>query len=268
MTTRHLITVLLAAGSLSFGAHPKIAEELQGAATDMVVNVVVKFRDSSQQGHFERAGRHAVRGKRHFEHTGSGAYSIRARDLEALASDPDVEYVAPDRQVRANLDVVGPTIGADIVWSFGRTGTGVGVAVIDSGVNDNTKDLGDANGNTNVEYGYGRVVYQENFLVPARKTDGSVNNARYDAKDEYGHGTHIAGIIAGNGYASLKEMPLRSIKGIAPNARIIALKVLDKYGVGNDSAVIEAIDQAIKLKGKYNIKVINLSLGGAFTPRL
>ena len=72
MTTRHLITVLLAAGSLSFGAHPKIAEELQGAATDMVVNVVVKFRDSSQQGHFERAGRHAVRGKRHFEHTGSG----------------------------------------------------------------------------------------------------------------------------------------------------------------------------------------------------
>ncbi|MGZ3732102.1 MAG: S8 family serine peptidase, partial [Bdellovibrionota bacterium] len=77
-----------------------------------------------------------------------------------------------------------------------------------------------------------------------------------DVSDQYGHGTHVAGIVAANGSQSQG-----AYKGVAPNANIINLRVLDANGSGNDSSVIAAIQRAIELKGQYNIRVINLSLG-------
>jgi subtilisin family serine protease len=74
--------------------------------------------------------------------------------------------------------------------------------------------------------------------------------------DGYGHGTHVAGIVAGNGSNSWGWM-----FGVAPNANLLNLKVLDSNGVGQDSYVIAAIQQAIALKNTYNVRVINLSLG-------
>jgi subtilisin family serine protease len=73
--------------------------------------------------------------------------------------------------------------------------------------------------------------------------------------DEYGHGTHVAGIISGSGDASDgKRM------GVAPDARLVVLKVLDDEGHGHISDVIAAIDYAIALKDRFNIRVINLSV--------
>ncbi|MBV9479519.1 MAG: S8 family serine peptidase [Acidobacteria bacterium] len=74
--------------------------------------------------------------------------------------------------------------------------------------------------------------------------------------DGYGHGTHVAGIIAGNGWNSSGWM-----FGVSPDANLINLKVLNSNGFGQDSYVISAIEQAIALKSTYNIRVINLSLG-------
>lgn len=265
---RTIIQRLLCLASLTtlgaipgLAGNPKIAEGLDTVDAGAPVDVIVVYREGARAGHFERLARYALRSRGKLANVNAESLTIRATDLEALANDPDVEVVAPNREVRAALDVVAPTVGADLVWAAGRTGTGVGVAVIDSGVNEKIRDFGDALGRTDATSNYGRVVYSENFLVPKTRTDGTANPARYEGKDEYGHGTHVAGIIAGNGYISLKDMPLRVIKGIAPTARIINLKVLDKNGVGNDAAVIEAIDRAIKLKGSYNIRVINLSLG-------
>lgn len=76
------------------------------------------------------------------------------------------------------------------------------------------------------------------------------------ARDFYGHGTHVAGILAGNGATSGGWM-----RGLAPQAKIINLRVLDANGNGTDTAVIAAIQRAIQLKSTYNIRVINLSLG-------
>ncbi len=76
------------------------------------------------------------------------------------------------------------------------------------------------------------------------------------ADDFYGHGTHVAGIIAGNGASSGGWM-----SGLAPKSNLIDLRVLDANGSGTDSAVISAIDRAIQLKNTFNIRVINLSLG-------
>ena len=70
-----------------------------------------------------------------------------------------------------------------------------------------------------------------------------------------GHGTHVAGIVAGNGADSICVTCTRTLRGIAPNANLINFRVLDENGSGNDSAVIAAIDQAIALAGTYNIRV-------------
>src|SRR5262249_32963377 len=142
---------------------------------------------------------------------------------------------APDDDIPAVMDDVA-------TQQFGLDGTGVGIAVIDSGV-FNHDDLQKATGLGS------RIVYSESFV----SGDPSTNDA-------YGHGTHVAGILAGNGHDSQSGYSAKYV-GIAPNANIINLRVLDATGAGTDSQVIAAIQRAIQLKSTYNIRVINLSLG-------
>src|SRR5258708_29018540 len=125
---------------------------------------------------------------------------------------------------------------------YGLDGSGIGIAVIDSGVY-NHDDLQRADNSGS------RIVYSESF-VPG---DASANDA-------YGHGTHVAGIIAGNGHDSQSGYS-QQYTGLAPNANIINLRVLDTNGAGADSQVIAAIQRAVELKDTYNIPFINLSLG-------
>jgi serine protease AprX len=93
-----------------------------------------------------------------------------------------------------------------------------------------------------------RIVYSQDFVGG-------------DGQDHYGHGEHIAGIVAANGISSSCPNCTRSLVGIAPGARLINLRALDENGNGSDSTVIAAIEQAIRLKNQYNIRVMNLSLG-------
>jgi serine protease AprX len=79
--------------------------------------------------------------------------------------------------------------------------------------------------------------------------------------DDYGHGTHVAGILAGNGSSSSMPGTLHLLKGIAPNANLLDLRVLDLNGASTDSIVISAIQKAVQLKNQYNVRVINLSVG-------
>jgi serine protease AprX len=134
-------------------------------------------------------------------------------------------------------------VNADLVQSLGYDGTGVGVAVIDSGVNS-VFDLTQAGSKAS------RIVYSQNFDTTANTTS-----------DLFGHGTHVSGIIAGNGGSSTCGNCDVTFRGIAPNANIINLRVLDQNGSASDSTVIAGIQQAIALKSQYNIRVINLSLG-------
>src|SRR4029077_2797322 len=171
-------------------------------------------------------------------------YSDPVEALDALADDPDVAYISPNRQLRgaSAMDPIVTAVNADIAYSSGWNGTGVGVAVLDSGVG--TVDDLNSDGNSNPS----RVVYSQSF-VP-----GDTSTA-----DAYGHGTHVSGIVAGNAYdsTSLQNYPY-VYRGIAPEANIINLRVLDGTGASVDSAVIAAIQQAISLQSTYNIRVINL----------
>jgi serine protease AprX len=101
-----------------------------------------------------------------------------------------------------------------------------------------------------------RVVYTEDFTS---SIGGLLSGTK--GRDVYGHGQHVAGIIASNGKTSICLSCTQNFVGIAPGVNLINLRALDGYGTGSDSSVIAAVERAIELKSKYNIRVINLSLG-------
>jgi serine protease AprX len=161
-----------------------------------------------------------------------------------LSNQAHVVYISKDRTLTPTFDNAGPAVNAPAAWNSHFTGAGVGIALIDSGVNSHP-DL-----NMGL-LPLSRVVYNQSFLT--------AKNAK--ANDDYGHGTHIAGLIAGNGASSTGFLYSQTFKGVAPDANIVNLRVLDANGSATDSQVIAAINQAIALKSRYNIRVINLSLG-------
>src|SRR6185369_696067 len=157
------------------------------------------------------------------------------------ADNSDVARVSLDRAVVGVMERTGATIGATAVrQELGYDGTGIGVAVIDSGTASHDDLLDPATGET-------RVDAFVDFV-----------NGRQDLYDDYGHGTHVAGIVAGNGFDSGGAR-----SGIAPAAHIVSLKTLDADGRGRVSDVIAALDYAVHHRNALNIRVINMSIASA-----
>jgi len=159
--------------------------------------------------------------------------------LPLLAGNPIVVHIAMDRVAVGALERTGATVGSTAVrQALGLDGSGVAIAIIDSGSAATLDDLSDpVAGGTRVD--------QFVDLVNARQTP----------YDDYGHGTHVTGIVGGNGFDSSGRR-----SGIAPAARLIELKVLDASGQGRISDVIAAIGYAVAQKDAWNIRVINLSV--------
>jgi len=166
--------------------------------------------------------------------------------IVSLSNQSNVVYISKDRTLTPFFDNAAPAVNASAAWQSNYTGSGIGVALIDSGVNSHPDLL------TTGLLPLSRVVYNQSF-VPGSSS----------AADAYGHGTHIAGLIAGSGVSSTGPIYSQTFKGIAPGAQIVNLRVLDANGSATDSTVIAAISRAISLKSTYNIRVINLSLGHA-----
>jgi subtilisin family serine protease len=134
---------------------------------------------------------------------------------------------------QASLDHSVPQIGAPAAWQAGYTGEGVTVAVLDTGVDQTHPDLAD------------REVAERNFSTSK------------DGVDHYGHGTHVASIIAGTGAESGGRF-----KGVAFGARILDVKVLNDSGSGADSGIIAGMQWA----AEQGVDIANMSLGGYDTP--
>ena len=244
-----LVTLLTAGLSLADRKGYKLSKDLdalKGGKAGATVDVIIQFKQKPTAAHHQKVRNKGGALKTKFDFIKAAHYSVPVEALDALANDPDVAYISPDRKVRgtAAMAPVITAVNADIATSQGWDGTGIGVAVIDSGVG--TVDDLNSDGNSNPS----RVVYSQSF-VP-----GDASTA-----DAYGHGTHVAGIVAGNAYDSTSlQNYLYVYRGIAPRANIISLRVLDGTGASVDSSVIAAIQQAISLQSTYNIRVINLSL--------
>lgn len=256
--------LLLGASLLTLCAQPqsKLAPDLLAVDGPDAVDVIIQLNDTEEPSTTARrrpaftlpAGIHSSRPIREFPLVGAVSARLTRDAIAELARSSRIQYISPDRQVGATMEYAGPAVYADVAQKAGFDGMDIGIAVIDSGV-DAHADLKGGN------CGGSRVAYSESFVVGDTAT----------TTDRFGHGTHVATILAGNGKCATQAMlkqysfmkQTRFFTGIAPRASIINLRVLDASGQGTDSAVIAALDRAIELKAQYNIRVINLSLGRA-----
>lgn len=157
--------------------------------------------------------------------------------LEIMTFSPHIRKIWHDIKVRALLDVAVPTSGGVRAHDLGFTGKDITVAVIDTGI-----------------FPHPDLIYPESRIVGWH----DLVNERSTPYDDNGHGTHVSGIIAGNGSASRGKY-----RGMAPEAKLVGIKVLDRNGEGNTSDVISALEWCIDNQKTYNIRAINLSLGSA-----
>src|SRR5271165_2264767 len=222
-----------------FAQNSKISPDLQAmlAKSTGNINVIVQYGSSVQSGGggpLSGADPHALTSivapvaNLVLSIIDAAALSLTGNDIVNLANQSNVRYISLDRSLTATLDYSTAAVNAPVAWSSGLDGSGVGVAVIDSGIYPHP-DLGGG------WLSLSRIVYRRSFI-------GGVQN------DDFGHGTHVAGIIAGDGKSSNFPRSRHILRGMAPNANLLDLRVLDANGMSNDSVVIAAIQQAIQLK--------------------
>jgi serine protease AprX len=228
-----------------------------GAGT---VKVIISVADPSDRLAVRRAlESHGDSIKSEHPLVGAFAAEVHAADVSQLASYPGVKFVSVDAPVRAGGATYGDTgsssggwtsdttttastitgalrstLGLPPVATSGPTGRGVGVALIDSGISPS------------LDFGF-RITGFFDF------TKGGVPAAAYD---DYGHGTHIAGLIGSNGLLSGF-----ALQGVAPEVNFVGLKVLDKNGQGSTSDVIKAVEYVVANRQRLGVHIINLSLG-------
>ncbi|MFI1047887.1 S8 family serine peptidase [Streptomyces griseoruber] len=140
-----------------------------------------------------------------------------------------IDKIWLDAKVKASLDVSVPQIGAPEVWRAGYDGTGVKVAVLDTGVDTGHPDLA------------GKIAESQSFVPDETVQDG------------FGHGTHVASTIVGSGAASDGRF-----KGVAPGAELLVGKVLNNGGDGQSSWIIAGMEWA----AHSGAKIVSMSLGG------
>ena len=172
------------------------------------------------------------------------AGEISAAGLRALAADPDVLMVDVDPPAYAELAETAALIRVDQVRGSGITGKGVVVAVLDTGVDTRHPDLRDS------------LIDQQCFCASPSgagccPNGTSKQSGAGSAEDDNGHGTNVAGIITSDG----RVAPL----GIAPDAQIVAIKVLDKTGAGTSGSILSGLDYVIN--SRPEVKVLNISIG-------
>ncbi|MFX1560558.1 MAG: S8 family serine peptidase, partial [Promethearchaeota archaeon] len=239
-----------------------LAEVLATTEEDSRVSVIVEFPDGTSKGEMlDRiylAGLDSVQVRYAFDLIPMVSLSIRSDEVQALTQVPYVQEITLNQE-RQFLDATPPyeryipsengggyvhfdsILAADLMWAEGYNGTGITVAVLDSGVWGAHPDLQDR------LIGFKDLINELDDMYPL---DG------VDAYDDNGHGTACAWNAVGDGTASGGVL-----KGIAPGANLLAIKVLDSSGSGEDDIIAQGIEFAIQ----QNVDVISISLGGEWS---
>lgn len=179
---------------------------------------------------------------------GGAVISASSAELDEIANDSAFDHLSGDPLVKVGMSISNQSTAADQVRAGvaggllgigaipGVNGQGIGVAIVDSGISPHAALTGKVVANVSLITGDPSVL------------------------DAFGHGTHVAGIIAGNGSAAASVTGLFT-GGVAPGVQLVNVRVLGADGVGRTSDVIAGIQWAIANRARYNIRVINLSLG-------
>ena len=156
--------------------------------------------------------------------------------LKRMCSWEGIEKIYLDGIKKASLNIATPSIGSTAVQRKKRlTGKGINIAILDTGV-----------------YPHPDLTRPVNRIVAFKDW---VNN-RKKPYDDNGHGTHVAGDAAGNGWASQGKY-----KGPAPKAGIVGVKVLDEQGDGFDSTIIKGIEWCIRNRKRLKLRILSMSFG-------
>lgn len=250
--------LMMGLGAITFAGQGNAAPE----PSHIAGQIMVKFRDDAAAAGVLR--RHGLSNGPGIGSTGAHLIAVPAGKelqlVEALSRNPAVEYAEPDLVVTAastdeyfpsqyalqntgqsfkntanTLTVAAGTADADVdaveAWKI-TTGSGIPVAVLDSGVDSKHEDISS------------KVVDRANFSSSAKRGKDPV------AEDYYGHGTHVAGIVAATADNTY------GVAGVCPGCTILAGKVLSDTGMGSSSGLANGINWAVS----KNAKVINMSL--------
>lgn len=236
------LAVLAGAGAVADGAVAAVPAAHDGAGSRAADGLSVVVRELAPATDLAERAVQALGGviTGDLSIIGGFAATVPADRVGEVGSAPGVADVSPAAPVRFDgaygqgsggpSAVYSTVVRADKAWQAGHTGQGVGVAVIDTGVNA----VGDL---------AGRVSHAVDFT------------ADQDNIDHFGHGTFVAGMIAGTGSTGV------GVTGTAPGAHIIALKIAGRDGSADITHVMAALQWAVSFKDQYGIRVVNLSLG-------
>ncbi len=215
-----------------------IATKKKSGTTNILIKLNGDFKDSHRKS-LDKLGASVVRNLPIIQ---SVAVQVPKKNVSKLASLPFVARLSYDGDVKKTDAYTVSGSVTDQAWGNNGmfSGNGVNIAVVDSGIGDH-KDFH--------TLGSDRVLARVN-VSKETSTD-----------DKCGHGTHVAGIAAGNGLAALGSINMAPVFGIARSSGLIGVKVLDSKGSGQVSDVIAGIQWVMDNKAQYNIRVMNLSLG-------
>ena len=141
--------------------------------------MIIQFRHAPSGADHQKVQARGGALRHEWQASHAAAYAVPTEAVSSLAADPDIAYISHDRAVQGSLDYSEETINATIALQAGISGKGIGVAILDSGITT----VDDLNGTG--KKATSRVVYRENFI-----------DSSPDTCDQYGHGTHVAGVVA------------------------------------------------------------------------
>ena len=225
-----------------------LSKEIAGKADNEKISTIITFKSTANAAEKEYiknlAGSQSI--KHDFSIIPSVAADLTPKQIDEIASLDNVSYIEYDGLVHIHLNTARPSFGVNqAVREFHVTGSRNGyvrrytrndvvIAVIDTGIDTTHVDLAD-----------GKVIGWFDVV-----------NGRATPYDDEGHGTHVSGIAAGAGIGKWKY------RGVAFGAALVGVKVLDATGSGSFSQVIAGVQWCVDNRKSYNIRVINMSIGG------
>jgi len=229
----------------------EVSQRLQTSDASLRIPVIVEGQPRAQDDGAARAQRAESRVRSGGGHVvgsssllGASVAELTPAEIRVLAADPSVGRIHIDAEVKATSVtetevsasgltpiVFQQTVGATEAWNEGFTGKGVTVAVLDTGIDNKTSAFG------------ARVKARVDFVNPTHPAAG----------DPAGHGTHLAGIIAAGRNAPSP--------GIAPDANLVSVRVLDENGGSRLSTVIKGLEWVVAHKSSLGIRVVVMALG-------